>query len=144
MFSWTKESNPQGSLTLRPVYARGMEMLDICYSSQLIFDHFLLKLKNMLLHPSIYWEPTIWRAPFVVCEIPQIHKKKNKNKNPLLMWFTSPQRKRNNPHGKARSNCCGESEVGCGRSGLRGMCGHNSDRSGQGDCLETLIPVEKI
>lgn len=23
----------------RPVYAHGMEMLDICYSSQLLFDH---------------------------------------------------------------------------------------------------------
>lgn len=102
----------------------------------------LLKLKNMLLHPSTYWEPTIWQAPFMLCEIPQIHKT-NKNKNPILVWFTFPQRERNNLHGKACRNCCGENEVGCGKSGCRGTCGYNSDCSGQGDYLETLIPEEK-
>lgn len=78
----------------------------------------------------------------MVCEILQIHKT-NKNKNPLVIWFTFPQRERNNLHGKEHSNCCGENEVECGKSGFRGTCGYNSDCSGQGDCLEMLIPEEK-
>lgn len=40
-------------------------------------------------------------------------------------------------------NCCGENEVGCGKSGFRGTCGYNSDCSGQGDCPEALIPEKK-